>query len=261
MAISEACQFEIKEEVDRMKDEGISLVDAFKKMVEFYAEAGVDVKEATVKTKYYRASEKVSNETPQATTQNNSESHENQVEPTHGGKREGSGRSPKYAPPPVTQSPFKQTNPDVKSQLQHVADEIKRGAVNDDDAKTIGDALADAIQSGKAAPRVATAAATAVKKFLQQGRVPEPKPVDNFYRLSRHALALQEGLQFWADGTMKPESEDEAICAKIVREASASIVTNYARLGIDVENIYATFYKGGSEDDGDHKKQIGPRSH
>ena len=69
----------------------------------------------------------------------------------------------------------------------------------------------------------------------------EPKPVNNFERLKKHALALADGLQFWADKTMIPESEDEATAAHIVRDAAASIVTHYGRLGIDILGIYETF--------------------
>jgi hypothetical protein len=75
------------------------------------------------------------------------------------------------------------------------------------------------------------------------GRKAERKEVDNFYRLSKHAMAFQEGLQFWADQTMKPESREEAEYAMVVRNAAASIIPNYARLGVDVVGIYDTFYK------------------
>lgn len=143
----------------------------------------------------------------------------------------------------------KQTKPEVKIQLEEVAQKLKAGEVTDNDAKIIGDAIADAIKKKTVAPRVGTKIATAVKKSLKADHKTEVKPIDNFERLSKHAMALQEGLQFWADETMKPESEDEMIASKVVRHASLSIITNYARLGIDVQNIHETFYKGDNENE------------
>ena len=69
----------------------------------------------------------------------------------------------------------------------------------------------------------------------------EPKEIDNFERLKKHALALAEGLQFWADGTMKPETENEAVAARIIRHAAPMIITQYSRLGINIPAIYDTF--------------------
>ena len=69
----------------------------------------------------------------------------------------------------------------------------------------------------------------------------EQKEVDNFSRLKKHALALAEGLEFWADKTMVPESEDEAIDARIVLDTAPSIITHYSRLGINILKIYDTF--------------------
>lgn len=149
----------------------------------------------------------------------------------------------------------KQTKPETKIQLKEVVGEIKNNSVSDDDLKIVGDALADAISEGKAAPRVATKAASAVKKAFKKNHKPEPKEIDNFYRLSRHALSLQEGLQIWADGNMpEPTSPDEREYAKIIRAASTSIITNYARLGIDVIGIYETFFKGDKQNGNDRKK-------
>lgn len=59
MAISEACQFEVKEEVDRLvKEKEITKTEAFVEMAAFYNEIGVPVKESTIKSKYHRATNK-----------------------------------------------------------------------------------------------------------------------------------------------------------------------------------------------------------
>ena len=150
----------------------------------------------------------------------------------------------------IKDNPLKKlTNPEVKFKLEEIAQKIKAGEVTDNDTKIIGDALADAIKAKTVAPRTGAAVATAVKKTLKGNIKKEPKPIDNFERLSKHAMSFQEGLQFWADGTIKPESEDEALAARVVRAAAFSVITNYARLGIDVENIYETFYKGDNKNE------------
>ena len=69
----------------------------------------------------------------------------------------------------------------------------------------------------------------------------EPKEIDNFERLKKHALALAEGLQFWADGTIQPESENEAVAARTIRHAAPSIIKQYSRLGINIPVICETF--------------------
>ncbi len=140
------------------------------------------------------------------------------------------------------------TKPDTKKRILEVAQEIKKGTVSDDDAKIVGDALADGIAEGTLQPRVGTKTATAVTKAFKKGAPPrKKKEPDTFYKLSRLALSFQEGLQFWADQTIKPETKDEVQYARVVRAASTSIITNYARLGIDVVGIYDTFYKGKGE--------------
>ena len=56
MAISEVCQFELKEEVDKHKKEhpDLSLAECIRQIIQFYASAGIEVKEKTARTKYYR---------------------------------------------------------------------------------------------------------------------------------------------------------------------------------------------------------------
>ena len=81
------------------------------------------------------------------------------------------------------------------------------------------------------------------KKSMKKGGEKESKPVDNFYRLSRNALVLMEGLTFFADQTMIPETKDETIYAKMVVDNGFNIIIQYARLGIDIEAVVETFYK------------------
>lgn len=98
MAISEACKFEIKEEVDCMLENGDASTksDAFKAMVNFYKTIGIEVKENTIRSKYHRA-KKVANATIDSTNSNNTKNSqlEKLEKNTHGGARNGSGRKPK----------------------------------------------------------------------------------------------------------------------------------------------------------------------
>ncbi|MBW1732487.1 MAG: hypothetical protein JRJ75_16675 [Deltaproteobacteria bacterium] len=129
----------------------------------------------------------------------------------------------------------------TKQKLDALIKIIETQDVSDDELKKIGDALAEKIAKGQAAPRVGTKVGTAVRKAFKRRAKREPKPVNNFERLKKHALSLAEGLQFWADGTMKPETEDEAIAAKIVMDAAPSILVHYSRLGLNILKIYDTF--------------------
>lgn len=136
----------------------------------------------------------------------------------------------------------KQTKPETKLQLEAARKVIQNNEISDDDLKAyIGDPLADNIASGKAAPRVGSRVATAVKKSHRKGVI-KPKPeADNFQRLWNHVKAVSEGLTFWADKTITPTTEDEAIAAKGILMAAQSIIVQFARLGIDVVGTYETF--------------------
>jgi hypothetical protein len=72
MAISEACKFEIKGEVDGMLERGQveTKSAAFDAMVEFYRQIGIEISKKTIETKYYRAtpSNEGNEETPTETT-------------------------------------------------------------------------------------------------------------------------------------------------------------------------------------------------
>jgi hypothetical protein len=64
MAISEACQFEIEEDVDKACEQtGVSKKEAFETLKTFYNKIGIEIKFSTIKSKYYRAKEKVANAT------------------------------------------------------------------------------------------------------------------------------------------------------------------------------------------------------
>lgn len=139
--------------------------------------------------------------------------------------------------------PKKQTKPEAKIHLEKAAKIIKAAEASDDDIKGVGDAIAEAILEGKAAPRVGTRVETAVKKQQQKGRgVTRSKP--NFERLEKHTLAVAEGLTFWADGTMMPETKEEAEYARSIRQKLPTIIVYSAKLGIDVKRVIETFYEG-----------------
>ena len=86
------------------------------------------------------------------------------------------------------------------------------------------DVTAKAKQDGKTVPRI----------FSTVG-IPGPKSPGDFIKLRQHAEALAEGLQHWADGRMKPESEQEIAAAQSVKGAATQIIGAYAKLGIRVE--------------------------
>lgn len=125
---------------------------------------------------------------------------------------------------------------DVTAKWEKIAKEIRAGNVSDDDAKVVGDALADAISDGKTAPRVATKAATAVKKVMSKNKKP-PKYKDDFERLSDYCMSFAEGLQYWADGTIQPETQDQAIDAGTIMDAIPNLIMQFHRLGVNVEEI------------------------
>lgn len=99
MAISEVCQFELKEEIDKLKEKnpGRSLSQCINDVIKYYAEVGIELKKSTAKAKYHRASKTVANATTPVITEYNNENNENQeIKMQHGGFRDGSGRKPKW---------------------------------------------------------------------------------------------------------------------------------------------------------------------
>lgn len=210
MAISEACKYEIEENVDKACEEkSISKKQAFEDLEKFYNSIGVRIKFKGIETKYYRT--KREKEKP---------------------SNEGSGK-------PVRT----QTKPEVKIQLAKTAEAIKKGEVSDDDIKGVDNAIASAIKTGKSARRVgaSTAAAVGTKRRVKGGG--KSKPIDNYYRLNNHMKACIDGMTAWADGQMKPMSRDEVAEAKAILAKAASFIIQFARLGIDIEGIYETFYR------------------
>lgn len=144
--------------------------------------------------------------------------------------------------------PKTHTKPEVKKQLGEVAREIENGNVTDDDIKVLDKATAKAITNGKAAPRVGTATATAIKKVRKKKGGITLKPIDNFKRLNNQMKAVIDGLTLFAEGTMKPQTESEAEYARAILAKAANFIIQYARLGADIEGILHTFVKGGIND-------------
>lgn len=141
----------------------------------------------------------------------------------------------------IPKSPIKQTKPETKARIEEIIEAIKTEDIHDQDLKKVVDAVAKKVEKGESKVLVGTEMARAVKTSFKKGVIPEPKEIDNFDRLSKHALALAEGLNFWADGTMKPETEHEGLMAKIVMNAAPSILIHYVRLGLNIEKVLETF--------------------
>lgn len=140
--------------------------------------------------------------------------------------------------------PKKQTKPEAKIQLDSVKKVIADDNATDDDIKKVMDVVADKITNGTCAKRVGTKVATAVKKASNKKGAITAREVDNFRRLKKHVISCIDGLTFWADNTMQPETADEAECAKIIIASAANMVVQFARLGVDVQGIYQTFIEG-----------------
>jgi hypothetical protein len=215
VAISEACKYEIEENVDKAcENKGVSKSEAFKDLQKFYNKIGVEITFGSIKTKYYKAKKEkeVSNET-------------------------------------IHKPMKKHTKPEVKKQLKVVAKEAADGKISDDDMKILDSATAKAITEGKAAVRVGTATATAVKRENKKKQKTKRKEVDNFKRLNNHLKTSLDGLTIWADGQMHPESEDEAECARAILAKGTYLIIQYARLGTDIQGIYDTFIQGENENE------------
>ena len=135
-------------------------------------------------------------------------------------------------------------DPNPKKEVGHndQVEQVTFDPSNEDDLRKVGELLAEKIESGEAKPRVGSLVSTAVKEALRKNaKPPEPKPINNFDRLSKHALALAEGITFWADGTMKPENEDEAIRARIVLDCAPSLYVYYSKLGVNFQAVHDIF--------------------
>lgn len=150
----------------------------------------------------------------------------------------------------------KHTKKEVKLQLEDVAKYIKSADVADDDIKKLDLAISTVISNGTAAVRVGTATATAVKKATKKKGGTEPKPIDNFKKLNNCMKQAIDGLTLFAEGTMKPETEDEAEYAKAILAKAANFITQYARLGADIQGILYTFVEGETNDDNEKYNQL-----
>ena len=141
--------------------------------------------------------------------------------------------------------PKTQTKPEVKIQISDIAQEIKSGAVSDDHAKVIGDALADAITNGTCSKRVGTKVHTAVRKVNKDRKEVTVKDINNYQRLWKHVLSTSEGLQILADGSMpSPETEEEAEALKGIIMALPHLCLQTARMGVDLMEIHESLQKG-----------------
>jgi len=145
----------------------------------------------------------------------------------------------------TSKPPKTQTKPEVKIQISDIAQEIKSGAVSDDHAKVIGDALADAITNGTCSKRVGTKVHTAVRKVNKDRKEVTVKDINNYQRLWKHVLSTSEGLQILADGSMpSPETEEEAEALKGIIMALPHLCLQTARMGVDLMEIHESLQKG-----------------
>jgi len=145
----------------------------------------------------------------------------------------------------TSKPPKTQTKPEVKIQISDIAQEIKSGAVSDDHAKVIGDALADAITNGTCSKRVGTKVHTAVRKVNKNRKEVTVKDINNYQRLWKHVLSTSEGLQILADGSMpSPETEEEAEALKGIIMALPHLCLQTARMGVDLMEIHESLQKG-----------------
>lgn len=146
------------------------------------------------------------------------------------------------------------TKPEVKTQISEIVKEIKAGAVSDDHAKKLGDALAGAVTDGICDKRVITKAHTAVKKDNAKRKETKSKEIDNYQRLEKHVTAATNGLQLLADGSIPPpETEKELDAATCIKGALPNLCLQTARLGVNLIEINEDFYKG--DEDGKKRRE------
>jgi hypothetical protein len=152
----------------------------------------------------------------------------------------------------------KKTKREKKEHVSQIIEGIEKGEISEDDVKDIIDTAAAGIKSEVYAVSVGTKIQPAIKtvRQIKKKKDREPKPIDNFDRLHKLGLKYIEGLQLWADGAMKPDSSDEAACAKGILMGGASCIVQLSRLGIDVVDVYETFMKGKEEDENEIRKKI-----
>ena len=256
MAIPEACglwiEQRVKEELERRGDTGASLREIGRQVaseVEKYFETKVNPNTIRMRASRIEAGTNV----PQEENETNTGTSEQleKLEKTWGGARDGSGRKPKEKPEPEQDNmevclPEKVENPNI----------ITFDTTDEDQWREIGEKMSEKIETGEIKPRVGSTVSTAVKNALRKDVRPEPKPIDNFDRLRKKALSLAEGLNFWADGTMVPDSEDEAIAAGIVLDCAPSIIKHYSRLGVNILAIYETFIDPNIREKENERKKI-----
>lgn len=68
-----------------------------------------------------------------------------------------------------------------------------------------------------------------------------PKAPDKFLRLWKQILAVSEGLQTWADGEIKADTEDDVIAVQGIMAALPYLCRQAARVGVDLVTIQKTF--------------------
>jgi hypothetical protein len=90
------------------------------------------------------------------------------------------------------------------------------------------DAVVDAISKGEV-----------VDENLKDDEAPDASY--EFRQLWKHILAVSEGLEKWANGSLKPVTEDDVISVKGVMAALPFLCMQAARIGVDLEKIHETF--------------------
>lgn len=145
----------------------------------------------------------------------------------------------------ISEPDQKKTKLEIKEHVSQIIEGIERGEISEDDVKNIIDTAAAGIGKKVYPIRVGAEVQPAIKAVRGKGekKNPKPKPIDNFDRLRKSTNSSIEGLTAWADGNIKPESQDEAACSKSILEDAANHIIQYARLGVDILNIYETFIK------------------
>jgi hypothetical protein len=260
MAIPEACglwiEQRVKEELQRRGDTGASLREIGRQVaseVEKYFETKVNPGTIFQRARRLENDTNVSEEEKEIKTSTCPEIKEIKHPPAkdgtfRGGFREGAGRKPKEKPEP------EQDN--MEDCLPENPNIITFDASDEDQWREIGEKMSQKIDAGEIKPRVGSTVSTAVKKALKKGVVQEPKPIDNFDRGAKHGSAFAEFLTFWADGTIKPESEEEAISAKIARDCLPTIIVQASRLGVNIMAIYEMFIDPNRREQKNDRKEI-----
>jgi len=131
-----------------------------------------------------------------------------------------------------------QTKPEMRTVLNEAVKAIEENAVSDDDAKRVVDAVAQKVESEVIHPRVISKAVKADREYHKKRKREVIKAVPSQVELLNRKLAdCSEQLELLAQGDIKITLTDQKYLASI-KAKSLSIMWSYHDLGVDLVAVY-----------------------